>query len=63
DMAKAMASKVDADKKAKVEATAKNIAKLAEELDKSGDAGDQAATEANMKKLDGLLKMLDAQSK
>ena len=61
DLANALPAKAAADKKARVEGTAKNIAKLAGELDESGDANDQAKTEANLKKLDGLLKMLKAQ--
>ena len=61
DLANALPAKAAADKKARVEGTAKNIAKLAGDLDESGDANDQAKTEANLKKLDGLLKMLKAQ--
>ena len=63
DLANGLPAKVAADKKARVEGSAKNIAKLAEDLDKTGDANDQAATEANLKKLDGVLKALDAQVK
>ena len=37
------------------------FAKLAEDLDASGDANDQAKTEANLKKLDGLIKVLETQ--
>ena len=61
DLSKALPAKAEADKKAKVEGTVKNIAKLAGDLDKSGDDGDQAKTEANLKKLDGMLKVLSAQ--
>ena len=63
DLANGLPAKVAADKKARVEGSVKNIAKLAEDLDKTGDANDQAATEANLKKLDGVLKALDAQVK
>ena len=63
DLANALPDKVAAAKKARVEGSAKNIAKLAEDLDKTGDAGDQAATEANLKKLDGVLMALDSQVK
>ena len=63
DLANALPVKVAADKKARVEGSAKNIAKLAEDLDKTGDANDQAGTEAELKKLDGVLKALDAQIK
>jgi len=61
DLAKALPAKVPADNKAKVESSVKNISKLAEDLDNSGDAGDQAKTEANLKKLDGVLKVLETQ--
>ncbi len=61
DLAKPLAEKVSADRRTKVEGTINNIAKLADELDASGDAGDQAKTEANVKKLDGTLKLLEAQ--
>ena len=63
DLANALPAKVAADKKARVEGSAKNIAKLAEDLDKSGDANDQATTEANLKKLDGVLMVLEKQAK
>ena len=52
---------MSADKKTKVAQTVKQIAEIAVALDNSGDSGEQAQTEANLKKLDGLLKMLDAQ--
>ncbi len=61
DLAKPLAEKVSPDRRPKVEGTVNNIAKLADELDASGDAGDQAKTEANLKKLDGTLKLLEAQ--
>ena len=63
DLANGLAAKVAPDKKARVEGSAKNIAKLADDLDKSGDANDQAATEANLKKLDGVLLALEKQVK
>lgn len=63
DLANGLPAKVDADKKVRVEGSVKNIAKLAEALDKSGDANDQAATEANLKKLDGVLMVLEKQIK
>ncbi|MBI1871296.1 MAG: hypothetical protein HYS07_08905 [Chlamydiae bacterium] len=49
------------DKLAKVKSNAKFVANLAKRLDDSGDAGDQVATEANFKKLQGLLKTIEAQ--
>lgn len=61
DLANALPAKAPADKKTQVEGTVKNIAKLAEELDKTGDANNQAGTEANLKKLDGILKVLHTQ--
>ena len=61
DLAKALPAKAEADKKKQVEGTVKNIAKLADDLDKAGDDGKQAETEALLKKLDGVLKVLSAQ--
>ena len=61
DLANALSAKATADKKKQVEGTVKNIAKLAGDLDESGDAKDQAKTEANLKKLDGLIKVLATQ--
>ena len=52
---------LSADKLAKVKANARFVADLAKRLDESGDANDQAATEANLKKWDGILKTLEAQ--
>lgn len=63
DLANGLPAKVAADKKARVEGSVKNIAKLAEDLDKTGDDNNQAATEANLKKLDGVLKALESQVK
>ena len=63
DLANGLPAKVAADKKARVEGSVKNIAKLAADLDKTGDDNNQAGTEANLKKLDGVLKALDAQVK
>lgn len=47
-----------AEKLRRVQGAVKNIARLAEELDKTGDARDLPGTQANLKKLDGLLKLL-----
>ncbi len=63
DLANGLPAKVAADKKARVEGSVKNIAKLAEDLDKTGDDNNQAGTEANLKKLDGVLKALESQVK
>ncbi len=51
DLVKALPAKVAAEHKAKAEAGAKEIAKLAAAIDKSGAAGAQKATEANVKKM------------
>ena len=61
DLAKALPAKAPADKNKQVEGTVKNISKLADDLDKAGDDGKQAETEALLKKLDGVLKVLAAQ--
>jgi rubrerythrin len=53
-------SALAADKLAKLKANAKFVTALAGRLDESGDAKDQAATEANFKKLQGLLKQIQA---
>ena len=63
DLANALPAKVAADKKARVEGSVKNIAKLADDLDKTGDDNNQAGTEANLKKLDGVLTALAQQVK
>ena len=51
DLVRALPSKVPAESKAKVEAAAGEIAKLAAAIDKSSSAGAQKATETNVKKL------------
>ncbi len=53
-------SKLDADKTAKLKANAKFVTALATRLDESGDAKDQAGTEANFKKLQGILKTIES---
>lgn len=50
-----------ADKQTKVTSNAKYVSDLATRLDKSGDSNDQAGTEANFKKLQGILKTIEAQ--
>jgi hypothetical protein len=59
DLAKALPAKANPDMKKMVENAVKKVSQLAEDLDKSGDAGDQAATEANLKKFDAALKTLE----
>jgi hypothetical protein len=53
-------SDLAAEKMTKLKANAKFVTALATRLDESGDAKDQAATEANFKKLQGLLKQVKA---
>ncbi len=62
-LANALPAKIVADKRARVEGTAKNIAKVADALHDAADAGDQAKTEAQLKKLDAVLAQLDSQLK
>lgn len=52
---------LSADNLAKVKSNAKYAADIAKRLDESGDAGDQAATEANFEKLRSFLKTIEAQ--
>ena len=61
DLAKGLVAKAPAKNKMAVKSAVKHIAKLAQELDKSGDANDQVATEVNLKKLDGEIQELEAQ--
>ncbi len=51
---------LDAEKLGKLKANAKFVAGLAKRLDESGDSKDQAGTEANFKKLQGILKSIEA---
>lgn len=59
----ALPDKAPADKKARVQGAVKNLAKAADDLHDASDAGDQAKTEANLKKLEGVVGMLDGQFK
>lgn len=63
DLVKALPGKVPAESKAKTEEAAKEITKLAADIDKSGAAGAQKATEANVKKLDSAIAALQASLK
>ena len=56
DLAKGLPAKTHPDHKKHVENLVKRISQLAEDLDKSGDAGNQAATEAYLKRMDAALK-------
>jgi len=59
DLAKALPAKTGPDMKKMVENAVKKVSQLADDLDKSGDAGDQAKTEANLKKMDTAIKTLE----
>jgi hypothetical protein len=59
DLGKALPAKVPSEHKKHVENMVKKLSQIAADLDKSGDAGDQAKTEANLKKLDALLKDME----
>jgi hypothetical protein len=59
DLAKALPAKSPPDHKKHIENLVKKVSQIAADLDKSGDAGDKAATEANLKKLNTALKSID----
>lgn len=59
DLAKALPAKVPAEHKKHIENLVKRVSQIAEDLDQSGDAGDQAKTETNCKKLDKVLKDME----
>jgi hypothetical protein len=59
DLAKALPAKANPDHRKMVENAVKRVSQLAEDLDKSGDAGDQKKTEANLKKMNAALKTLE----
>jgi hypothetical protein len=63
DLVKALPGKVAPEDKTKAEESAKEIAKLAADIDKSGAAGAQKATEANVKKMDAAISALQAKLK
>ena len=63
DLAKALPAKANSDHKKMVENAVKKVSQIAEDLDKSGDAGDQAKTEANLKQFDAALKTLEEHAK
>jgi hypothetical protein len=62
-LAKALPDKVAADKKARVQGSVNNLTKVIESLHQAADAGDQAKSETELKKLDGVLIALDQQIK
>jgi hypothetical protein len=59
DLGKALPAKVPAEHKKHLENMVKKLSQIAADLDKSGDANNQAQTEANLKKLDALLKDME----
>lgn len=63
DLVKALPGKVAADNKIKAEESAKEITKLTADIDKSGAAGAQKATEENVKTLGAAIKALEAKLK
>ena len=63
DLAKALPAKAHPDHKKMVENAVKRVSHIAADLDKSGDAGNQASTEASLKKMDDALKTLEEHSK
>lgn len=63
DLVKALPEKstgLDAEKLGKLKSNAKFVASLADRLDKSGDANDQAGTESNFRKLQPILKEIES---
>ena len=60
DLVKALPEKVAAESKTKAEESAKEIAKLAADIDKSGAAGAQKVTEAKVKKMGEAILALQA---
>jgi hypothetical protein len=63
DLVKALPAKVPAENKSKAEAGAKEIATIAADIDKSGAAGAQKATESNVKKMGAAIIALQSKLK
>jgi hypothetical protein len=63
DLVKALPAKVPAEHKTKAEEGAKEIAKIAADIDKSGAAGAQKATETNVKKMETAIAALQSKLK
>ncbi len=59
DLAKALPAKSPPEHKKHIENLVKKVSQIAADLDKSGDAGDKAATEANLKKFDAALRSME----
>ncbi len=62
-LAKALPDKSAADQKARVQGSVNNLTKAADSVHHAADAGDQAKAEAELKKLDGVLLVLNQQIK
>ena len=62
-LAKALPAKVEADRKADVERTTKNVRELADSVHHAADAGDQPRSGIELKKLDGAVMTLEKQVK
>jgi hypothetical protein len=62
-LAKALPDKSAADQKARVQGSVNNLTKAADSLHHAADAGDQAKSEAELKKVDGVLLVLNQQIK
>jgi hypothetical protein len=63
DLVKALPGKVQADLKTKVDESAKEITKIAADIDKSGAARAQKATEDNVKKMNDAIMALEKKLK
>jgi hypothetical protein len=59
DLAKGLPAKSPPDHKKHIENLVKKVSQIAEDLDKSGDANDKPATEANLRKMDAALKSME----
>lgn len=59
-LAKLLPKKIKAEEKPRVQGLANNLIRAADELHESGDSNDQIRSEANLKKLDALIKLLFA---
>ena len=62
-LAKALTEKVESDRKADVERTAKNVRELADSVHHAADAGNQPRSGIELKKLDGAVMTLEKQVK
>jgi len=62
-LAKALPEKSDAAEKVRVQGSVNNLAKAADSLHHAADAGDQAKSESELKKLDGVMLVLNQQIK